>query len=61
MYEPLRDLLYHLGKDLNPESPPVTLATRKAQDVWTYLRPAYDAHAPNEKLFFNEIHLNDVL
>jgi len=40
---------------------PVTLKTTKAQEVWTYMRPAYNQHSPNNELSFEGMHPNDVL
>jgi pimeloyl-ACP methyl ester carboxylesterase len=43
------------------ETTPVTLTTTKAQEVWTYLRPAYNPHSPNDPLSFKEMRTDDVL
>jgi pimeloyl-ACP methyl ester carboxylesterase len=40
---------------------PVTLTTTKAQEVWTYMRPAYNPNSPNDELLFEGMHPDDVL
>ena len=34
--------------DANPDSPPVTLTTTRHQEVWTYLRPNYEAYESHQ-------------
>ncbi|TVY75895.1 Abhydrolase domain-containing protein mpaH [Lachnellula suecica] len=59
----LRELpteIYPGGKSGNGETP-VTLTTTKAQEVLTYIRPAYNTYSPNDKLSFEGMLPDDVL
>jgi hypothetical protein len=59
----LRELpteIYPISQDEGTEKP-VTLTTTKAQEVWTYMRPAYNPHSPTDGLSFEGMHPDDVL